>query len=79
MSKPPVIDFHVHLANYEWLSLSTSDWMQKMNPVPYTEFCERYKNPESFVGFLKASQVDYAVIVAEICPITTGICRIKIA
>lgn len=74
MKKSLVIDFHVHLANYEWLSLSTADWFQRMNPVSYTEFCERYKNPEFFVNFLKASQVDYAVIVAELCPITTGIC-----
>lgn len=73
VNRPPVIDFHVHLADYEWFSPSTLEWMNRMNPVSFDEYRETYKKPDVFVKFLKDSGVDYAVILAEISPITTGI------
>ncbi|NPV91251.1 MAG: amidohydrolase [Firmicutes bacterium] len=74
MIKPPVIDFHVHLAEYEWFSPSTINWLQRMNKMDYLEYMEIYKNPNKFEELLKANQVDFAVVLAELCPITTGIC-----
>jgi len=73
VNPPPVIDFHVHLADYEWFSPSTLEWMNRMNPVSFDEYREAYKKPDVFVKFLKENGVDYAVILAEISPITTGI------
>ena len=69
----PVIDFHVHLADYEWFSQSTLEWLQTLNPIPFEEIRETYKDPQTFVAFLKECGVDYAVILAELSPITTGI------
>jgi predicted TIM-barrel fold metal-dependent hydrolase len=47
--------------------------MKRMNPVSFDEYRETYKKPDTFIKFLKESGVDYAVILAEISPITTGI------
>lgn len=71
--RTPVIDFHVHLADYQWWSTSTFEWLLEVNP-PFEELQKIYKYPDNFVKFIKECGIDYAVILAEISPITTGVC-----
>jgi len=69
-----VIDFHVHLAEYEDLSASTFEFGAAAYPSPadYIEHCRQYRDPANFITLLDANGVDYAVVVAEYAPLTTG-------
>lgn len=75
-TKRMVIDFHVHMIPYasqspslDELMVSTFGSMEKV-----MEFSASYSKPESFVQLMRAEGVDYAVILAEDTPLTTGIC-----
>lgn len=70
----PIIDFHVHLIKYSSHHAWASDYVKNFHPVDYNEFFEKTSNPAGFVELLKESGVDYAVVLPELSPITTGIC-----
>ncbi|MFB0566692.1 MAG: amidohydrolase family protein [Candidatus Aminicenantaceae bacterium] len=67
-----VIDFHVHVGLKEhW-----HEWVHDYQKSAQTEFYTRYEemtNPEGFASYLKSHDIEKAVILAEICPITTGV------
>lgn len=70
-----VIDFHVHAARYEavtesYTKLIRSQWGDRMEWM-----IENYSSPHAFLELMDESGIDYAVILAELAPITTGICR----
>jgi hypothetical protein len=73
----PVIDFHIHPIYYESYSSSTEGWImerQGKSRAEWAAFVEEYSRPASFSRFLRESGVDYGVVLAELSPITTGIC-----
>jgi predicted TIM-barrel fold metal-dependent hydrolase len=68
------IDFHVHLGLYTYHKQWVTDWISKLYPNGYDEFINRYSDPGEFEELLTAEGVDYACILADQCPITTGMC-----
>lgn len=72
--RTPRIDFHVHLAVYahhhEWVT----EWMKQTHPAGYEEYIHRYGDPGAFEDLLAAEGVDYACVLAELSPVTTGTC-----
>lgn len=69
-----VIDFHTHLPHYETYTASYTDllraeWGDRAEWVP-----QHYALPENFLQLMDESGVDYAVVMAELAPITTGVC-----
>lgn len=68
------IDFHVHLALYASHKPWVTEWIRKFYPDSYEEFINRYSDPGAFEELLTVEGVDYACILAEQSPITTGLC-----
>lgn len=68
------IDFHVHLARYTCQNPWVTEWMKQAHPVGYEEFVDRYDDPGAFEELLSAEGVDYACVLAELSPATTGVC-----
>ncbi len=67
-----VIDFHVHIGRKEhW-----HEWVHTFQRSAQTEYYDRYEEmiqPERFADYLRSHSIEKAVILAEICPITTGV------
>lgn len=73
-SRPPRIDFHVHLGVYQRHQPWVTEWMKQTHPVGYEEYIARYADPGAFEELLAAEGVDYACVLAELSPVTTGLC-----
>ncbi|MHC1761217.1 MAG: amidohydrolase family protein [Negativicutes bacterium] len=73
--KTTVIDFHVHLPDYEVFCQSAYEWFaQKFSSVAdYQAFCQNYSNPDHFIELMDKNGVDFSVVLAEVAPLTTGI------
>jgi len=71
--KPYKIDFHIHLAKEEEVHPWAHDWMSKWEKEGGPSYNYILSSPENFREFLKKEGIDYAVVLAEISPITTGI------
>ena len=69
------IDFHVHMGVYDNHKPWVTAWMKQSHPVGYEEYIDRYSDPGRFEELLSAEGVDYACILAELNPVTTGICN----
>ncbi len=68
-----IIDFHVHTAYYRsrtpaYMELLHRGWGDRLDWMLQT-----YSSPEAFVGLMDEAGIDYAVILAELAPITSGI------
>lgn len=67
-----VIDFHIHIGLKEhW-----HEWVHAYQKAARSEYYERYDemiDPEKFAAYLKSHQIEKAVILPEINPITTGV------
>lgn len=71
----PVIDFHLHPIHYEYYGESTINWIKSMHAGKnWQEFYAAYRDPNFFVQYLKASGIDYGVVLAELSPAVTGVC-----
>ncbi len=68
------IDFHVHLGVYTRHQPWVTEWMKQTHPTGYEEYIDRYHDPGAFEELLSAEGVDYACVLADLCPITTGVC-----
>lgn len=69
----PVVDFHVHTAYYQsmtpsYLGLLRQQWGDELERMIRT-----YSSPEAFLQLLDECGIDFAVILAELAPLTTGI------
>ncbi len=73
-SRKPRIDFHVHLGVYHEHKPWVTEWIKQSHPVGYDEYINRYNDPGAFEELLSAEGVDYACVLAELSPVTTGIC-----
>lgn len=69
----PVADFHVHMASYQEYTPGFREFLTRQRGETPEELAAKYGAPEKFLALLDESGVDYAVLLAEECPITTGI------
>jgi len=67
-----VVDFHVHVAEYGMWNPWVHEYMKRVNPLVYKNF-EENMSPRNFLEFMNEEGIDYAVVLAEIAPLTTGI------
>jgi predicted TIM-barrel fold metal-dependent hydrolase len=66
-----VVDFHVHVGEYQGLRPWVAEWMR--DQIPDAEALAREtRRPQGLVRYLRENGVDYAVALAESSPITTG-------
>jgi predicted TIM-barrel fold metal-dependent hydrolase len=70
----PVIDFHFHIGHYDEYHPWVIEWVktQANNVQDLKVFLESVLTPEGIVNYLRANGVDYAVALAELSPVTTG-------
>ncbi len=70
----PIIDFHVHAGLYHDLHPWVTEWIQgELKGVDDPEaFYKSILTPEGMIQYLRMNGVDYAVVLAELSPITTG-------
>ena len=68
-----IIDFHVHTAFYETTTQTYRDLIRRSYGDKMEEYLETYSSPEAFLELMDQAGIDYAVILAELAPITTGI------
>jgi predicted TIM-barrel fold metal-dependent hydrolase len=74
-SKELLIDFHVHLSTYSEHKPWVTEWIKQSYPGGgYDEYIRRYSDPGAFEELLIAEGVDYACVLAELSPVTTGVC-----
>ncbi len=67
-----VADFHVHVAKYSMWHPWVHDYMKSASPEVYENF-DAFMTPENILRMLDEDGVDFAVILAEIAPLTTGV------
>jgi len=71
----PVIDFHIHTVHYDFYTESCMEFFKNARSgEDWTEFHDKYSDPDQFVEYLHANGVDYGVVLAELCPAATGVC-----
>jgi predicted TIM-barrel fold metal-dependent hydrolase len=68
------IDFHVHMGMYAFHNPWVTEWMKESHPEGYEEYIRKYDDPGAFEELLAAEGVDYACVLAELSPSTTGLC-----
>jgi len=67
-----VVDFHVHVAKHGMWNPWVHEYIKSVNPGLYEDFDEKM-TPESLLSFMDGEGVDFAVVLAEVAPVTTGI------
>lgn len=67
-----IIDFHIHIGLKEHWRPWVNEHFKKTNPELYNNF-DDIMNPEGLEHYLKRQGLDYAVVLAENSPITTGV------
>ena len=65
----PIIDFHLHAAQPEHYHPWVVEWMQTFVEQDFLEHIGDLLTPEGVQQVLRASGVDYGVVLAEISPI----------
>ena len=68
----PVIDFHLHPLKYESYQPGAKAYLESVIGEDMEGYIARMATPEAVVAMLEESGVDYAVVLAELSPITTG-------
>jgi len=72
VKKMVVIDFHLHVAKYCMWKPWVHEYMKSVNPKIYKDF-NAFMTPKSILELLDNEDIDYAVLLAENAPLTTGI------
>lgn len=67
-----VIDFHIHVGKIENWHPWVIDYLSKTNPQLFQNFDE-FTTPHNMEDYLTKEGVEYAVILAEDSPLTTGV------
>jgi len=67
-----IIDFHVHTAYYQSRTQAYKELLHKAWGDRLDWMLQTYSSPEAFVGLMDEAGIDYAVILAELAPITSG-------
>ena len=68
-----IVDFHIHPVRYQSMTPSYLSFLRKQWGDGLEEMMRRYSSPEIFLGLMDECGIDFAVILAEIAPITTGV------
>jgi len=68
-----IIDFHIHTAYYRSRTPAYMELLQRAWGERLDWMLETYSSPQAFVGLMDEAGIDYAVILAELAPITSGI------
>ena len=66
-----VIDFHMHAGLYHDTHPWVTEWIKTQIEDPEA-FVHGIMTPEGIVRYLRDNGVDYAVALAELSPVTTG-------
>ncbi|UCC76063.1 MAG: amidohydrolase, partial [Anaerolineales bacterium] len=72
LTMTPIIDFHLHAGLYHELHPWVIEWMKNELEDPQS-FVSDILTRERIVSYLADNGVDYAVALAELSPITTGV------
>jgi len=71
----PVIDFHIHPVYYEKYTPSAEEFVKNNHNVEdWPAFVKKYSDADEFTSYLTDNGVDFGIVLAELSPITTGIC-----
>lgn len=68
----PIIDFHLHPLKYETYQPGARGYLESVIGEDMEGYIEQMATSEAVVEMLEESGVDYAVVLAELSPITTG-------
>ncbi|MBC7346411.1 MAG: amidohydrolase [Clostridia bacterium] len=71
----PVVDFHIHCLPYDEYAPQAWAWVEQQQGEKLEALVARYGSTAGLEQMLVEAGVDYAVVVAELCPVTTGVCR----
>ncbi len=74
-----IIDFHIHLSRPEHARPEAMEFIQGQYEGDVYAFAERVLTPGGLRSFLQEAGIDYAVGLAEVNPITSGICSNRFA
>ena len=69
----PIVDVHVHTAYTEQAPESFAGYMAANVGGDLDRFVEEFRRPERFLRLMEEQGIDYACILAEIAPATSGI------
>lgn len=67
-----IIDFHTHYVRKEMLNPTWADYLEKINPEFFKQIDDYASHPDRYVDYLKSQGVDYAVVLSECAPATSG-------
>lgn len=67
-----IIDFHVHLSRFEHEHPWVVEWIQENYSGDLAALMDEVLTPENIRSYLQANDVEWAVGLAEVSPITTG-------
>jgi hypothetical protein len=68
-----IVDFHIHPVRYQTMTPSYLAFLRRQWGDGLEEMIRKYSSPDDFLGLMDACGIDFAVILAEIAPITTGL------
>jgi len=68
-----VIDFHTHPVVYQSVTESYRNFLRRQLGDRAEWIFRTYSSPEAFLELMDECGIDYAVVLAELAPITTGI------
>lgn len=69
-----IVDFHVHVAKFDMWTPWVHEYMKNMNPAVYENF-DKIMTSEGVLELMNIQGVDFAVVLAEIAPLTTGLVK----
>lgn len=67
-----IIDFHIHLSRPEHEHPWVMEWMRANYSGNLEELMQRILTPDGIRAHLQSNDIDYAVGLAEVSPVTTG-------
>jgi len=67
-----IIDFHTHYVQQEMLNPTWRDYLAKINPEFFKQIDDYAHHPDRYVAYLESQGVDFAVVLSESAPATSG-------
>lgn len=67
-----IIDFHVHVSRAEHEHSWVIEWTRENYPGDLEDLMRPLNSPAEFRAYLQQNNIDFAVALAEVAPITTG-------
>ena len=71
----PVVDFHLHAYEFPLQGPAAFfAFLDRQIGRPFAEVAREHATTESYLGVLDGAGVDVGVVLAEVAPITSGLC-----